>query len=256
MIFSFAIAFTITASVSYSENAVTLSQIQGLDPARGLMIDVPIRYFMQFEVGGTPIIASMNRFKIYSPDGATWQAVTGHEALPLDNVYDGFHGFSFDQFVSDGLGLDTLSFGGFSIFAPGFASGFSGEVFYFETSLTEEDLGKSLCLDSLNIEPSDTWVWQFPNLDTLQPAWSGQVCYEIVACCVGNRGDVNGDGVGPNILDLNSLVNYVFRGEATPICKNESDVNADGMNHNMLDLNFVVNRIFRGGPAPGPCPVD
>lgn len=73
-------------------------------------------------------------------------------------------------------------------------------------------------------------------------------------CCIGIRGDVNGDGAFfPNILDLNYVVNYIFRGGRKPPCPHEADLNGDGTCCNILDLNFLVNYIFRGGPAPGPC---
>ena len=75
-------------------------------------------------------------------------------------------------------------------------------------------------------------------------------------CCVGTRGDVNGDGsVTPNILDLNVLVNYIFRFSGNPgPCPEESDVNATGGTPNILDLNVLVNYIFRMGPLPPACP--
>lgn len=73
------------------------------------------------------------------------------------------------------------------------------------------------------------------------------------ACCVGVRGDVNGDGIDVNILDLNFMVDRIFRGGPASGCPNEADVNSDGTSANILDLNFLVNRIFRGGLAPGAC---
>ena len=72
-------------------------------------------------------------------------------------------------------------------------------------------------------------------------------------CCVGNRGDVNYDGVDANILDLTVMVDRIFRGGASPVCAGESDINSDGAPANILDLTFLVDRVFRGGPAPGPC---
>lgn len=73
------------------------------------------------------------------------------------------------------------------------------------------------------------------------------------SCCIGNRGDVNNDGTNSNILDLNYLVNRVFRGGPAAPCPAEADLNHDGTTSNIIDLNFLVNRIFRGGPLPGAC---
>ena len=73
------------------------------------------------------------------------------------------------------------------------------------------------------------------------------------ACCIGNRGDVNGDGNDNTILDLNYMVTDIFRGGAASPCPVEADLNSDGAASAILDLNFLVNDIFRGGAAAGPC---
>ena len=74
-----------------------------------------------------------------------------------------------------------------------------------------------------------------------------------LSCCVGDRGDLNGDGNDANILDLTFAVDRIFRGGSASDCSEEADINDDGTPHNILDLTFLVDRIFRGGPAPGPC---
>ena len=74
-----------------------------------------------------------------------------------------------------------------------------------------------------------------------------------VCCCIGIRGDANGDGTNANIIDLNYAVNRVFRNGPPAPCINEGDVNADGTSLNILDLSYLVNRIFRGGPNPPAC---
>ncbi len=72
-------------------------------------------------------------------------------------------------------------------------------------------------------------------------------------CCVGSRGDLNGDGNNANILDLTNIIDIIFRGGSDPGCPNEADLNSDGTSGNILDLTYLVDRIFRGGPPPGPC---
>jgi hypothetical protein len=79
------------------------------------------------------------------------------------------------------------------------------------------------------------------------------VGYVPPPCCMGIRGDVNNDGNDANILDLNFLVNRIFRFGPNPVCPVEADVNGDGNSGNILDLNFLVNRIFRFGSSPGAC---
>ena len=76
--------------------------------------------------------------------------------------------------------------------------------------------------------------------------------FHVFLAC-GNRGDVNCDGRDANILDLNYLVNYMFRFGPAPECNIEADMNSDGSLPNTLDLLHITNRIFRFGPSPGPC---
>ncbi|MGH8015402.1 MAG: thrombospondin type 3 repeat-containing protein, partial [Candidatus Zixiibacteriota bacterium] len=73
-------------------------------------------------------------------------------------------------------------------------------------------------------------------------------------CCIGTRGDANGDGVEANILDLTFAVDRVFRGGPNAECLKEGDANGDGTSLNILDLTLFVDRIFRGGPMPQICP--
>ena len=75
-----------------------------------------------------------------------------------------------------------------------------------------------------------------------------------VTCCLGIRGDVNGDGTDMNILDLTFLVNFIFRGSGDPgPCLRESDINADSAGPNILDLTYIVNYVFRSGPQATSC---
>jgi hypothetical protein len=94
--------------------------------------------------------------------------------------------------------------------------------------------------------------------DSWIAGWSAIWCdgwlSELVPqCCVGLRGDPNGDGAEANVLDLTFIVDRIFRGGPPAACLQEGDLNSDGASTNVLDLTFCVDRIFRGGPPPGPC---
>ncbi|HEX2896748.1 MAG TPA: M6 family metalloprotease domain-containing protein [candidate division Zixibacteria bacterium] len=63
-------------------------------------------------------------------------------------------------------------------------------------------------------------------------------------------GDVN-HSHSSDILDLNFMVNRLFRSGPAPNPDFVGDFNGD-CDVNIVDLNYIVNRIFRGGPAPVP----
>jgi hypothetical protein len=72
-------------------------------------------------------------------------------------------------------------------------------------------------------------------------------------CCVGMRGNVNGDdNETPNVSDMTYLISYLFSGGPEPPCFEEADVNADGM-INITDMTYLIAFLFSGGPSPAPC---
>ena len=252
---------TLTASMLFlsgqifAADAISVSKIDGLDTTNGgLMANTPIRYYVHFQVGADTIFLINNGFRIYSPDGANWQPLAFNQLVMFSDFFDQLNGIS-RTFEELGMGADTFEVHGFGSISFGLPPGFDSNFFMIETSLSDDHIGKTLCLDSSQWEWQPWWVWlSIADPSVVSPDWDGPYCFEIVDCCVGNRGDVNGDGVGPNILDLTLLVDFVFRGAPAPNCQLESDVNGDGMPYNILDLTFVVDFVFRSGqPAPA-CP--
>ncbi len=71
-------------------------------------------------------------------------------------------------------------------------------------------------------------------------------------CCIGIKGDVNGDGKNANIIDLTFIVDFIFRGGDCTGCAEEADISGDG-EFNVVDLTSLVDYIFRSGRAPGVC---
>jgi len=254
------LTFTISlmAGQLFAVDAVTINRIAGYDStANGLMASTPIKYYFNYENGTQRIIVIANYFSISSPDGANWQIPA---IIPLNPL---MMNFSYPQSVylfdssGDGQGADTLGCTAYDTRNPavGLAPGYSGELLYIETRFSDIQIGKTLCVDSAT--PSNfSWLWGDNDGNYYSPSWGGPYCYEVVDCCVGIRGDVNGDGKGPNALDAQKMINYLFRGQPAPACDLESDVNSDGTPHNILDFNYIINYQFRNGPAPGPCPLN
>ncbi|HEX2897983.1 MAG TPA: hypothetical protein VHP63_08045 [candidate division Zixibacteria bacterium] len=114
-----------------------------------------------------------------------------------------------------------------------------------------------------DLQPNDTFTF-YAVLATIPEDLAGPARIQQLAgrghsfnrywgCCRGIKGDLNGDGAECNIIDLNFLVNYVFRSGLAPTCKGEADVNSDRSPGDIVDMNFMVNRIFRGGAPPQNC---
>ncbi len=63
-------------------------------------------------------------------------------------------------------------------------------------------------------------------------------------------GDIDNNGTASTILDLNFLVNRIFRNGPLPTILQAADLDGSGGLPGILDLNFLVNKIFRNGPLP------
>lgn len=74
-----------------------------------------------------------------------------------------------------------------------------------------------------------------------------------IGCCVGIRGNVDGDPQDIiDISDLTYLTDYMFGGGTAPPCMEEADVDDSG-GIDIADLVHLVNYIFCGGVAPSNC---
>ena len=80
---------------------------------------------------------------------------------------------------------------------------------------------------------------------------------EIVSCCVGIRGNVDGIG-GIDVSDLVYLIDYMFTGGPEPPCWSEANVDGlgadDASGIDMSDLVYLTDYQFTGGPPPPVCP--
>jgi len=237
-----------------SDSAIILDTVYGINPVGKLPAGPGIKFMMRwiYSTGGV-ISAFYNGFRVYSPDGATWQPIV------LDTVSHGWPDrfplvVSINYSSANGSGADTVSFMGAGALGPNIVPPFDTLVWWIETQVYSADTGKHLCVDSSYFPPNGQWHWNSTTGGLLFPNWSGPHCFEIAACCNhdGIRGDVDYN-MAVNVADLTYLVNYLFFQGPAPPCLEEGDVNGDGA-INVADLTFLVDYLFFNGVAPAACP--
>ena len=182
--------------------------------------------------------------------GGSFTPVVATELLP--DIWDSFfqltHGIRY--FSANGVGLDTVGTFGSKMSNIGMYSGFDSVVFSIETLIPAWEVRKAFCIDSCYFPPAGTWLWAPGG----PPDWNGPICYNVYACCVGIRGNADGDPNDQiNIGDLVYMVMYMFDGGPPPACMSEADFADDGL-VDIQDLMTLVQYMFQGGPPPPPCP--
>jgi len=87
----------------------------------------------------------------------------------------------FQQFSLDGLGRDTTTVSALWTTgnAPGFATGYSEQVWYIATQAHTH--GDTLCIDSSWFPPGGAWLWSLSagTPPTLSPDWYGPYCFYV-----------------------------------------------------------------------------
>ncbi len=120
-----------------------------------------------------------NGFKLYSPESATWAIPVGTPDLDLINLFD--FGTYVNGYSLDGVGTDTLGFGGLAIYGNGMTVGYNDIIGSISTSFENSQIGKTICIDTCFFPPSGYWVWSDQSgLTNYTPSWGGPYCYTIV----------------------------------------------------------------------------
>jgi hypothetical protein len=76
--------------------------------------------------------------------------------------------------------------------------------------------------------------------------------YGGLSCCVGKRGNVNGQGI-VELADLSALVSYLTGGTYVPPCPESTDVDGNGKVE-LRDLSALINYLTGGGYVLPSCP--
>ena len=134
-----------------------------------------------------------NGFRVYSPDSATWSATTTDTLGSIDWL-DNFMFFFPSEINVDGMGADTVGFGGVgtgippSIGIPAFFDDTAFSITIGPIDSLHED--RTVCLDSCWYPTSGVWKWDGGSgIGYRYPAWDGPHCFTIGAP------DGDGDGI-------------------------------------------------------------
>jgi hypothetical protein len=217
---SFFFAFICLALLSFGQvygqnGAVSLSSVDGLSVGQIDKIECgqPVTFYIRAEVpaGDATIFGVANGFKIYSPDGATWDPwlkvdtniivfpppeTTEYDTtyygewldsgLPTGLVWKGADpqvldgGIFVNTFSEDGANADTCGFAGFQQeFGTGLYATFVADPAWGINinSTNCADTGLQLCIDSSYFPPSGKWLWA--DGVSYEPSWDGPHCYTI-----------------------------------------------------------------------------
>ena len=162
--------------------------------------------------------------------------------FPTDNAFDGSYNGGDDVFAT------KLSEAGDSLVYSTFLGG----------SQYEEGYGIAVDDSGCAYVTGQTGSYDFPTQNAYdEDDNSGGDVFvtklsSAISCCV-IRGDVDRDGVGPNIADLVYLVTYMFGDGPEPPCMDESDIDGNGVGPDIADLVYLVTYMFGSGPAPVGC---
>ncbi len=129
--------------------------------------------FRLTNTSGEAITGLTNGFKFYATGDAHITYLKA-DTLPigwtqyLDNM--GIYRRSFD-----GIGEDTVGYGGFAIMGPGIPPGFSQDVWYIDMIVAGEGM---LHLDTAFFPPGGAWLWT-TNRGNVIPQWSGAQTFAV-----------------------------------------------------------------------------
>ena len=178
MLFSFGLAHAATE--------VTLDNMTGLYAGDSVKMGESVRW--EFRLTYTPgdgsaIEGSTNGFEVYTHLGGTY--TDNFTAITYDtfswgwpSIFDLTGGLIFNPFSIDGVGADTIGFGGAKFFGPGIVDGTDALCWWIETTPSTD--GDTLCIDSAFYPPGGEWFWSTNGpLGDFTPDWGGPYCFHV-----------------------------------------------------------------------------
>jgi hypothetical protein len=187
------------------------------------------------------IMGATNGFRIYSPNGATWEPLTWDTAGGIGGYFN--TAFFVQQFSNDGMGADTIGWGGYGMPSPpnGIPNGYNDVVLRITTRVDQYQDGDTLCIDSCWFPPGGPWLWALSGGGNYYPDWGGPYCFMIVSSgdTCNATADINNDGLPLTISDLAYLSMFLNQCGPIPPYLFTADLNGDCV------INSADSALFR-----------
>ena len=173
-----------SGSLAFGQS-VTLDSTYGIIdfadwPNLTLVLNQKIEFYFRYTNDlAAPIPGGTNGFRIYSPDGATW------DTTEIDTVELSFSYWNLVlntySFSCDGQGADTVGVGGSKMIGDGIPAGWDEVAVKITVGpIPSSSKFKWICLDSCFYPPSGLWKWTYGGeIGAVVPDWDGPYCYEV-----------------------------------------------------------------------------
>ncbi|MDH3891555.1 MAG: T9SS type A sorting domain-containing protein [candidate division Zixibacteria bacterium] len=177
--------FLLSATIVAQGNGsyVNLSSVDGLIDGKIPIVSwQDVTFHFEYH-NGDPVNKAKgitNGFELSATGGATW---TGSyvEEFPFDpsTMFDLI--WAINTYSWDGVGADTVGFGGSVMLGPGLPGGFTGPAIAITVNFQNPASdGETFCIDSAFYPPSGTWMWAYGStVGSYPPDWDGPHCYEL-----------------------------------------------------------------------------
>lgn len=168
----------LSSSMAFGQGHFSLGSVSNEVSPGVLPVGEEITFTMHLTNDATANGGVTNGFSIASPDGAEWTSMTGDTIAGYgwDSWFDLI--FSVLPINTDGVGADTMGFGGSRLFAgTGIPANFDGDVYTLTIGpIDASHGGKTIVLDSCAYSASGLWKWASP--DEI-PTWGGPYTFTV-----------------------------------------------------------------------------
>jgi hypothetical protein len=201
---------------------IVLDNMTGLWAGDSVIAGEAVRWDLRltYQPGTSDTIkGSTNGFRVWTFANGTTNYTDNFAPITYDTISIGWPSmydiFFINPFSVDGMGADTVGFGGSRLFGTGIAAPFDAAVWWVETTPSMD--GDTLCIDSSWYTPSNPWLWSTTAGELCDdpgacPAgavgWGGPYCFHVHDTTEIVNNPPLLDSIGPKMVDEGANLNF------------------------------------------------